>query len=58
MAILTAEGFEETEFFAPYCSFFEAGYAVDVLTPPGTSPVAGAKGIPLKTRIKRIADGN
>ena len=58
VAILTAEGFEDTEFFVPYYRFFEAHYTVDTLTPPGTSPVAGAKGIALKKGIKRIADAN
>jgi len=58
VAIVTADGFEDVEFFAPYYFFFAHGYQVDTLTPSGTSPVKGAKEIPLKEGITRIADAD
>jgi len=35
VAIITADGTEDQEFFYPYYRFLEAGYSVDVLTPKG-----------------------
>src|SRR5690606_32248302 len=35
VAMLTADGTEDQEFFYPYYRFLEAGYQVDVLTPKG-----------------------
>lgn len=35
VAMLTADGVEEVEFFYPYYRFTEAGYDVDVITPAG-----------------------
>lgn len=40
IAILTADGVEEVEFFYPYYRFTEAGYDVDVITPRG-GPLRG-----------------
>jgi len=55
VAIVTAQYFEDTEFFAPYYRFYEAHYDVDVLTPPG-GPVTTAKGVVLYEGMSRIAD--
>lgn len=51
IAILTADGTEDQEFFYPYYRFCEAGFAVDVLTPDGKE-FKGKNGAGLKTTMK------
>lgn len=51
IAILTADGTEDQEFFYPYYRFLEAGYQVDVLTPDGKD-FKGKNGAGLKTTTK------
>jgi protease I len=47
IALLTADGVEEVEFFYPYYRFTEAGYDVDVITPNG-GPLRGYRGFGLE----------
>ena len=51
IAILTADGTEDQEFFYPYYRLTEAGYAVDVITPDGKE-FKGKNGAGLKTTMK------
>ncbi len=56
VAIMTADGTEDQEFFYPYYRFLEEGYDVDVLTPDG-GEFKGKNGAGLKTTMK-IEDAN
>ncbi len=51
IAILTADGTEDQEFFYPYYRFLEEGYRVDVLTPDG-GEFKGKNGAGLKDTMK------
>jgi protease I len=51
VAILTADGTEDQEFFYPYYRLTEAGYAVDVITPDGKE-FKGKNGAGLKSTMK------
>lgn len=51
IAIITADGTEDQEFFYPYYRFLEEGYTVDVLTPDGKE-FKGKNGAGLKTTMK------
>ena len=51
IAIITADGTEDQEFFYPYSRFLEEGYAVDVLTPKGKE-FKGKNGAGLKDTMK------
>ena len=56
IAIITADGTEDQEFFYPYYRFIEEGYQVDVLTPKGGS-FKGKNGSGLKETMA-IADAD
>jgi hypothetical protein len=51
IAILTADGTEDQEFFYPYYRFTEEGYQVDVFTPQG-GEFKGKNGAGLKQTMK------
>lgn len=51
VAILTADGTEDQEFFYPYYRLTEAGFAVDVITPDGKE-FKGKNGAGLKSTMK------
>ncbi len=51
IAIVTANGTEDQEFFYPYYRFLEEGYQVDVLTPDG-GEFKGKNGAGLKKTMK------
>lgn len=51
VAIITADGTEDQEFFYPYYRFLEAGYVVEVLTPKGKS-FKGKNGAGLEETVK------
>lgn len=55
IAIITADGTEDQEFFYPYYRFLEEGYQVDVFTPDGGA-FKGKNGAGLKQTLK-IEDG-
>lgn len=56
IAMITADGTEDQEFFYPYYRFLEAGYRVDVLTPDGKG-FKGKNGAGLSATLK-ITDVN
>lgn len=56
IAILTADGTEDQEFFYPYYRFLEEGYKVDVLTPEG-GEFKGKNGAGLKSTMP-VGDAN